>query len=161
MAIDVFLKLDGIKGEAQDSKHKDEIDVLSWSWGMAQSGTTHMGGGGGGGKVAVQDLALTKYLDKSSPTLMKFCCNGKHIKNGTLTVRKAGGEDALEYLKIDFDEIIVTSVSTGGHGSEDRLMENLSLNFAKYKAAYTEQTAEGSAGASPDVTWNIATNKEE
>jgi type VI secretion system secreted protein Hcp len=161
MAIDVFLKLDGVKGEARDSKHKDEIDVLSWSWGMSQSGTTHMGGGGGGGKVAVQDLAITKYVDNSTPTLMKFCANGKHIKKGTLTVRKAGGENALEYLKVDVEEIIVTSISTGGHGSEDRLMENVSLNFAKFKTTYTNQTAEGAAGAAPDVTWNIAENKEE
>ena len=161
MAVDVFLKLDGVTGEARDSKHTDEIDVLSWSWGMSQSGTTHMGGGGGSGKVSVQDLAITKYLDNSSPTLMKFCANGKHIKNGTLTVRKAGGEDALEYLKIDIDEVIVTSVSTGGHGSEERLLENISLNFAKFKTTYTKQSAEGGSSGSPDVTWNIAENKEE
>src|ERR1700704_5685866 len=79
MAVDIFLDIEGIKGESKDSKHKDTIDVLSWSWGMSQSGTAHMGGGAGAGKVSVQDINFTHYLDKSSPTLMLHCCNGKHI----------------------------------------------------------------------------------
>jgi type VI secretion system secreted protein Hcp len=160
MAVDIFLKLDGVKGEAQDSKHKDEIDVLSWSWGMSQSGSTHVGGGGGTGKVSVQDLSLTKYLDKSSPTLQKFCANGKHVSKGTLTVRKAG-EHPLEYLKIDIEEIIISSVSTGGSGGEDRLTENISLNFKKFHTTYTPQAQDGTAGAAVEAKWNIAENKEE
>ena len=90
MAVDVFLKLEGIKGEAQDDKHKEEIDVLAWSWGMSQSGTTHMGTGSGSGKVAVEELSVTKHVDKSSPTLALHSCSGKHIPKGLLTVRKAG-----------------------------------------------------------------------
>src|SRR5438270_10620750 len=99
MAVDMFIKIDDIKGESADAKHKDEIQVLSWSWGMSQSGTTHDGAGGGAGKVNVQDLTFTKYVDSSSPNLIKFCCNGKHFKQGLLTIRKAG-EHPLEYLKI-------------------------------------------------------------
>ena len=157
MAVDIFLKLEDVKGEAQDSKHKEEIDVLSWSWGMSQSGTTHMGSGGGSGKVSVQDISLTKYLDKASPTLQKFCANGKHIKKGTLTVRKAG-EHPLEYLKIDIEEIIVTSISTGGSGGEDRLTENVSLNFAEVKVEYAQQAEKGGKAGSNDYGWNIAQN---
>jgi type VI secretion system secreted protein Hcp len=159
MAVDIFLKLDGVKGESRDKAHSNEIDILVWSWSMSQSGTTHMGGGGGGGKVAVGDLHFTHYIDNASPTLTKFCCNGKHISKGTLVVRKAG-EKPLEYLKIDLEEIIVTSISTGGTGSEDRLTENVTLNFAKFKETYTVQSETGSAGASPDVTWNIVENTE-
>jgi len=159
MAVDIFLKLDGIKGEALDATHKNEIDILSWSWGMTQSGTTHVGGGGGGGKVAVQDLHVTKYVDKSSPTLMLFCANGKHIASGQLTVRKAG-EHPLEYLKVELKEILVTSLTTGGSGSEDRFTENVSLNFAQFHTTYSEQNPDGSKGASPDVKWHIAQNKE-
>ena len=94
MAVDMFLKLSAIKGESKDVKHKDEIDVLSWSWGMSQSGTAHMGGGAGAGKVAVQDLNFTHYIDKSSPTLMLHCCNGKHIKSAMLTRPQGGRETA-------------------------------------------------------------------
>ncbi|MDF1553066.1 MAG: type VI secretion system tube protein Hcp [Deferrisomatales bacterium] len=159
MSVDMFIKLEGIKGESIDHKHKDEIDVLAWSWGMSQSGTTHMGAGSGAGKVNVQDLSLTKYVDKASPNLMKFCCNGKHIKEAILTVRKAG-EKPLEYIVITMKDAIISSVSTGGSGGEDRLTENVTLNFGQVKTAYTPQKADGSGDAAIEMTWNIATNTE-
>ena len=85
MAVDMFIKMDGIKGESGDKSHKEEINVLAWSWGMSNSGSAHLGGGAGSGKVNVQDLSLTKYIDKSSPDLMLCCCNGKHIAKAQLT----------------------------------------------------------------------------
>jgi type VI secretion system secreted protein Hcp len=157
MAVDMFIKIEGLKGEAKDKTHAGEIDVLAWSWGASNSGNAHMGGGQGAGKVNVQDLSFTKYIDKSSPDLMLRCCNGKHIKDATLTVRKAG-ETPLEYLTITMNDIIVTSVSTGGSGGEDRLTENVTLNFAKVKVQYVEQTASGSAGEKPQMGWDIAAN---
>lgn len=158
MAVDILLKLDGVKGESKIDKHKEEIDVLSWSWGCSQSGTTHTGGGGGSGKVAVQDIHITKYLDAASSTLFRFSCNGKHVAKGTLLVRKAG-ENPVNYLQIDMDEIIITSVTMGGSGSEDRLTENISLNFAKFKYEYFTQEDTGSKGKSAPLTWDIAANK--
>lgn len=158
MAVDMFLKIEGIKGEAQDAKHKDEIDVLAWSWGMSQSGTTHMGPGGGAGKVNVQDISITKYLDNASPNLMLYCCSGKHIKEMNLTVRKAG-DKPLEYLKIKMENGLVSSVSTGGSGGEDRLTENVTLNFQKVHVEYTKQKADGSGEPGPELKWDIATNE--
>ena len=158
MAVDILLKLDGVKGESKIDGHKEEIDVLSWSWGASQSGTTHTGGGGGSGKVAVQDVHITKYLDAASSTLMRFCCNGKHVAKGTLVVRKAG-EKPVDYLKIDMEEIIITSLTTGGSGGEDRLTENISLNFAKFKFEYFTQEDTGSKGKSAPLSWDIAANK--
>lgn len=160
MAIDHFLKLDGVKGESQDAAYPDQIDVLSWSWGLSQSGSVHTGGGAGSGKVSVQDISLTKYIDVSSPTLHLFCANGKHIAKGMLICRKAG-ENPLEYLKLDLEEIMVTSVQTGGSGGEDRLTENITLNFRKVKTTYTQQNKDGSKGAAPEMTWDIAKNKSE
>jgi type VI secretion system secreted protein Hcp len=157
MAVDMFLKLDDIKGESADDKHENEIDVLAWSWGMSQSGTTHMGGGGGAGKVSVQDISITKYLDKSSPNLLLACCNGKHFKEGVLTVRKAG-EKPLEYLKVTMKEVLVSSIQGGGSGGEDRLTENLSLNFAEFKVEYTPQKPDGTGDAAVEAGFNIAKN---
>ena len=160
MAVDMFLKLDDVKGESKDSKHKDEVDVLAWSWGLSQSGTTHMGGGGGAGKVNVQDLSLTKYVDKSSPNLIMATCNGKHYKEALLTVRKAG-EKPLEYIKVTMKEVLVSSVSTGGSGGEDRLTENVTLNFGWFKVEYTPQKADGTGDAAIEAVWNIAENVKE
>jgi type VI secretion system secreted protein Hcp len=158
MALDQFLKLSNIKGESQDDKHKDEVDVLAWSWGSTQQGTTHAGGGGGAGKVAVQDMSITKWVDLASPTLFQLVASGKHIDEGVITVRKAG-DKPLEYLVITMKEILVTSVQTGGSGGEDRLTENVSLNFAEVHVKYTVQNKDGSAGASPEIKFHIAQNK--
>jgi type VI secretion system secreted protein Hcp len=157
MAVDMFLKLDDVKGESRDSKHKDEMDVLAWSFGAANAGTTHTGGGGGAGKVNVQDLSLTKWVDKASPNLMMATCNGKHYKEALLTVRKAG-ETPLEYIKVSMKEVLVSSVSTGGSGGEDRLTENVTLNFAWFKVEYTPQKADGTGEAAVEIAWNIAEN---
>jgi len=116
--MDMFIKIGSLKGEAQDSKHKDEIDVLSWNWGVTNSGSAHVGGGAGAGKCNVQDFSFTKYLDKASPDLMLAACNGKHFDKAVVTVRKAG-ENPLEYLQITLEEVLVSSVSTGGAGGED------------------------------------------
>ena len=158
MAVDMFLKLDPIKGESQDDKHKDEIEILNWTWGMSQSGTTHTGTGSGGGKVSVQDLTFTHWVDKASADLYQCCCTGKHIQEGTLVTRKAGGKP-LEYIILKMNDIIVTHVSTGGSHGEDRLTENVTLNFAKFKLEYVQQLANGASGAKPFFGYDIQKSK--
>lgn len=161
MAVDIFLKLGDVKGESQDSTHKDEIDVLAWSWGLAQSGTMHLGTGGGGGKVAVHDLSITKYTDKATPPIITACANGTHYPTAILTVRKAGGKTPLEYYKITFDKVLVSNYATGGAGSEDRFTENVMLNFEKYLVEYQPQGPDGSKlGGVVESKWNIPANAE-
>jgi len=157
MAVDMFMKIGSLKGESKDKTHTGEIDVLAWSWGMSNSGSAHVGGGAGAGKVNVQDLSFTKYVDLTSPDLMLACCNGKHFDTAMLVVRKAG-EKPLEYIKIKLTEVLITSVSTGGSGGEDRLTENVTLNFAKVNVDYVEQTATGGEGGKPKMGWDISAN---
>ena len=157
MSVDMFLKIGDIKGESLDHAHKDSIDVLAWSWGMSQSGSMHGGGGGGSGKVTVQDLSITKYVDSASTNLQLKCCNGKHYEEALLTVRKAG-ETPVEYLKITLSRVLIGSVSSGGSGGEDRLTENVTLNFAKAKVEYTPQDETGAAGAVMQYGWDVAQN---
>jgi type VI secretion system secreted protein Hcp len=157
MAVDMFINIDKIKGESQAKGHTDEIDVLAWSWGMSQSGTFHLGSGGGSGKASVQDLSFTKYIDSASHALQLACLNGKHIPECKLTVQKAG-EKAVEYILIELENCLVTSVSTGGSGGEDRLTENVTLNFAKVHFTYTPQKKEGGAGNKLEYNWNIQEN---
>jgi type VI secretion system secreted protein Hcp len=159
MAVDMFIKIGSLKGESKDHAHSGEIDILAWSWGMNNAGTAHIGTGAGAGKVAVHDLSITKYIDKATPDLMLACCNGKHFPEAKLVVRKAG-ERPLEYLTITLTDLIITSVSTGGSGGEDRLTENVTLNFAKVKVDYKEQLASGGAGVQPSIIWDIAANKQ-
>src|ERR1035437_3532731 len=100
-AVDYFLKIDGIEGEAQDKTHKNEIQLESFSWGETNAGTMAAGVGGGSGRVAMQDFHFVMKTNKASPKLMLACATGEHIKNGILTCRKAGKEQQ-EYLKYTF-----------------------------------------------------------
>jgi type VI secretion system secreted protein Hcp len=156
----MFLDLKGeIEGESKDDAHKNEIDVLAWSWGMSQSGSFHVGGGGGAGKANFQDISITKWVDNASAILMMYCANGDHFETAKLTVRKAG-KKPLEYIVIDMNKVMVTSVSTGGSGGEDKLTENISLNFASVEVHYTKQKDDGTGDAEKIFTWDIAGNSE-
>lgn len=156
---DMFLKLTNIKGEALDAKHKDEIEVLSWSFGSSQSGSAHGGTGSGTGKVQIQDLTITHYVDAASTDLLKHLTTGKHIDEGMLTVRKAGGTQ-VEYLKIKLEQVLVSHISNGGGAGQDRITENVTLNFRKFTQTYTPQDAKGTAKASSQFTWDIAASSE-
>lgn len=158
MAVDMFLDIDGeISGESQDSVHKGTIDVLAWSWGMSNSGTFHGGGGGGSGKANFQDISITKYVDLSSNKLQLYCANGDHFDSATLIVRKAG-KKPLEYITIKMNKVLITSVSSGGSGGEDRLTENVTLNFAEVDYVYKEQKDDGTGGADQPFKWDIRGN---
>jgi type VI secretion system secreted protein Hcp len=141
------------------AKHEKEIDIYGWSWGMTQSGSMHVATGGGSGKVSVQDIHISKRVDKSTPVLTKFCCSGQHFSKGTLTVLKAGGDKPVEYLSITMDNVLISSYTTGGSGGDDTISESISLNFAKYKLVYKPQTDTGVEAPGIEQTWDIAVNK--
>jgi type VI secretion system secreted protein Hcp len=159
MAIDMFLKLGDIKGESMDSAHKEEIDIHSLQWGMAQSGSMHQGGGGGAGKVTMQNLSLNKSLDKASPNLMMACSSGQHYPEATLTVRKAGGSAPVEYMIITLKEVMIASYQTDAGSGDETLREHIELNFGKVEVAYQPQKADGAKDGGPvKFGWNIREN---
>ena len=136
MAVDFFLKLTEIPGESMDAKHKDEIIIESFSWGLfnpAEDG------------VPVHDFSFTHSVDKSSPILMLSCATGKHINEAVLTARKAG-EKPLEFLIIKLEEVLVTSFQPGGSASDIMPTESFSLNFGQITFEYTQQRPDGSKG---------------
>lgn len=158
MAVDMFLEIEGeIDGESKDKDHAKDIDVLAYSWGISNSGSFHMGGGGGAGKANFQDISVTKFVDNASAKLMLYCSNGDHFPTATLYVRKAG-KTALEYIIIKMGKVMITSVATGGSGGEDRLTENISLNFENVEVKYTEQKDDGTAGTPQEFKWDIGKN---
>lgn len=158
MASSIFARIGTIKGESRDAKHKDEIEVLSWSWGVSQSGTAGHGGGGGAGKASFQDLTFTHHVDKASPLLMKACATGEHVKDATITVRKAG-KGQQEYLVITLTDLLVTSVSTSVSAEGDATMESVGLSFAKVDLEYKPQKADGSLEAGIHFKYDLKTNK--
>jgi type VI secretion system secreted protein Hcp len=157
MAVDMFIKLTGIEGVSLDDKHPGEIHIESFSWGMSQTGAHGVGGGGGAGKVSVHDISITKYVEKSSALLAEHCCNGKHIPEALITVRKAG-EKPLEYLKIKLVDLLVSGIQFAGHGGGDQLTENVTLNFTKFYVDYFEQDEKGTGKAAGKTSWDVKKN---
>jgi type VI secretion system secreted protein Hcp len=157
--VDYFLKLDGVAGEATDDKHKGELDLESFSWGVTQLGTAGKGGGAGAGKAQPQDMVVTKRTDKSSPTLFIACATGQHFKEALLTVRKAGGQQQ-EYLKIKLEGVMVTSYQAmGTPGGNGVVQESIAFNYAKMEMIYKEQKADGSLGGETKQKYDYEANK--
>ena len=159
MASDFFLKLGEIKGESGDHKYKEWIDVNSWSWGATQQASSHTGGGGGAGKVQMQDFHFSSFLNTATADLIYHISAGKHIPKATLICRKAG-DKPLEFLKISFDDVLISSYQTGGsEGGDARPMESYTLNFAKVKIEYFQQQKDGSGKAAGVAAWDVKANQ--
>ena len=157
MAASIFGRIGTIKGESRDAKHKDEIEILSWSWGVSQTGTTGPRGGGAG-KASFHDFTFTHHVDKASPALMRACATGEHIKDATITVRKAG-KGQQEYLVITMTDVLVTSVSMSVSAEADSTAEGVTLTFAKVDLAYMPQKPDGSLDAGIHFIFDLKANK--
>jgi len=162
LAVDAFLKIEGVKGESADAKHKDEIDVISWSFGETNSGTAHTGGGGGAGRVNMKDFKFTMRTNIASPQLFQYCASGKHIKEAKLFVRSSGSRPA-EFLEIWLSDVLVSSfVNMGSAGPNIPYpMEEIMLNFSSIKIDYKPMKPDGSLGGSVHGGWNVKANKAE
>ena len=155
-AVDYFLKLPDIPGESANEGHKDEIEILSFSFGATQTGGTT--GGAGAGKVIFSDISFTKPVDKSTPLLYLTCAQGKHIPTAVLYGRKAG-ERNTDYLVITLSDVLISSVQTGGSAG-DRPTESISLNYTKIEFSYARQKSDGSYDAPVKTGWDIKQNIE-
>ncbi len=156
MAADVFLKLGDIKGESQDKTHKDEIEILSWSWGASNPTNIAYGSGGGTGKVSFSDISFMHELDKSSTALYQACSAGTHIPEATLTCRKAGGGQQ-EYLVVKLKTVFVSSVQLS-QGGNDKPTESVSLSFGEMTMEYKPQKADGTLDAGLTFNYSVIQN---
>lgn len=156
----VFAKYDGVDGESKDSNHDKWIDVLSIDWGMYNPVNTSGAGGGEriSGGVNFDDLSMTKYIDKSTPALMTSCASGTVFGTVELSLTRTGtGGETQTYMKITMTDVIITSISTGGSGGEDRITENVTLNFTRIKVDYSTLPDGRPSGVEP-FTWDVVQN---
>jgi type VI secretion system secreted protein Hcp len=157
MAVDTFLKLDGIPGESVDAKHKGEIDVLAFSWGVSAGKTAASGGGGGSGKSVFDDLLVVAHTSKASPLLWQACASGKHVKTAVLTCRRAA-KSPVEFLKITLEDVLVASYELDGSDEEPPL-DQVALSYAKIVTEYTSVDAAGKAQPPVKAGWDVKANK--
>jgi len=161
MAVDYYLKLDGIKGESTNANYKEAIDIESFSWGLSNSGRAigSAAGGGGAGKVTFQDIHFTSSASKASPQLMLSCAQGKHIPSGTLT-GVLNGKSQLDFFTIKLTNVYVSSYQTGGSGGGDAVPEDsFTLNFAKVEYDYKPQSDTGALLDAVPAVWDLQAGK--
>ena len=156
MAVDFFLNLSNdIKGESVDANHKDQIAVMSFSWGASQTTSVAGTGGSGAGKANLAEFNIMKTYDKASVPLFKSLLKGVHIDTGVLTASKAGG-DGKPFIQLSFTELFVTSVQMSG--SSEVPMENVSFSYNSLKTEYFMQNDKGILTASGVVSYDLKKN---
>ena len=156
MAVDFFLKLDGIDGESADDKHKNEITIMSFSWGASQTTSVSGSGGSGAGKASLADLSIMKNYDVASAPMYKALLLGTHIATGVLTAVKSGG-DGSPFLTISLGEVFVTSIQISG--SSEVPMESVSFSYNQIKTQYAQQDETGKLNVKAAITYNLKANK--
>ena len=162
MAIDMFMKIEGIDGESTDDKHKNWIELRSFSWGVSQPASVASSTGGRtAGRADFKDFTVTKLLDKSSPNIYLYCANGKHIPRVTIEFCLATG-DKHTFMKFVMEDVIVSSASPGGQSldEEHRPLETVTLNYGKIEWEYTPIDHTGKKGAAIKQGWDLETNKQ-
>ncbi len=161
MAFDTFLKIDGIPGESTDDKHKDWIELQSFSHAINQpaSATASSAGGATAERVNHADFVVTKLMDKASTKIYDACCKGTHIKEVIVEMCRAGG-DKMKYMEVKLADVIVSSVAPSGSSGGDFPSESVSFNYGKINWVYTQQKrADGSGGGNVPAGWDLTKNK--
>jgi type VI secretion system secreted protein Hcp len=156
MALEAFLKIEGIPGESRKQGHADEIDILSFSFGASNPTTVGKGTGAGASQVNLSSFNIMKSTDLASTALFLRCAKGEHIPTAIVTLRKAGGENALEYLQYKFSKVYVDNIQwSGSSGGDDSPTESLSLAFEKVEIVYSQQGEGGTAKKTVGSGWDI------
>ena len=156
MALEAFLKIEGIPGESRKAGHPDEIDILSFSFGASNPTTVGKGTGAGASQVNISSFNIMKSTDLASTALFLRCAKGEHIPTAIVTLRKAGGTNPLEYLQYKFTKVYVDNIQwSAASGGDDMPTESLSLAFEKVEIVYSSQADDGTAKKTVGSGWDI------
>ncbi len=158
MAVEMFLDIDTVQGEAQAKDFTNKIDIFSFSFGASNPSSVSTGTGSGAGKVSISSVNIQKVVDKATATLFSACCKGQHFKKGKLTVREAGGDKPVDYLVLDFTQVFIDSISWGGASGGEKPSESVSFSFATVKMTYKEQQGTGSGEKAGEAGWDLQKN---
>ena len=133
-----------IKGEATTDGHVDDIEVRSWTWGVAASSA--IGSTAATGRRQYKHLVIVKRIDSASTALLSALATNDEVKEATLTLRKAGG-DALDFytMKLARARIVTIDISVDEHATP---VETVGIAYTKIDIEYKRQQSAGIPGAS-------------
>jgi type VI secretion system secreted protein Hcp len=161
MAIDVYLYIDGIKGESADDRHKDWIECKSVSWGVEQpkSATASTGGGHTAERCEHSDIVISKLADLASPILLQTCAAGRTIPKAKFEFMRADAQgERVKYYEIEIDNVLIGAV-TPSVEEGDIMGEEVAFKFSKVRWKYTQQKISGGAGGNTSGGWDLSANR--
>jgi type VI secretion system secreted protein Hcp len=157
---DIYMQIDGIKGESTDSQHKDWIELLDFNHGIVQpaSATASSAGGGTTAQCQHRDYTITKYVDLASPKLYEICSSGKHLKDVTIEMLRSSGDSRVKYMVVKMEQVVISQVAPSG--GADFPIESVSFNYGTIKWTYTQQKRnDGSGGGNMAAGWSLVEHK--
>jgi type VI secretion system secreted protein Hcp len=161
MAIDVYLQIDGIKGESTDSAHAGWIECTSAQWGVSQpkSATASTAGGHTAERCDLRSIAITKLADLASPILMQNCAAGRTLPKARMEFLRADGDGTrIKYYEVELENVLIGSVNQAAHEG-DILHDSITIKFSKVRWKYTQQRIGGGAGGNTTGGWDLASNR--
>jgi type VI secretion system secreted protein Hcp len=159
MGIEMFLKIDGIQGESTDDRHRDEIGIVSYSWGESHPIAAGNAVGIGAGRVTMQDFHFAMRVNKASPKLFQACASGARIRNAILTMRRSG-DNPIDFVKWTFTDVTIATFQTAATVPPGELpLDQVSLRFAKIETEYTPMKPDGTSGAPIKAGWDVTANR--
>jgi type VI secretion system secreted protein Hcp len=159
MATDIFLKVDGIDGDATDVNHTGEIEVASWSWGVSQVFISSLGGGIVGGTPKVGNILVTKQVDRASPILLRAFLELTHIAQAVLTQRRPGA-GKQDFLSVTLQDVLISSLNDVDDGLAPKPKETVVFVFSRVIYEYIPQKPSGLPDAPVTLKWDVQANAE-
>lgn len=157
--VDYFLEIDEIPGESLDDQYKGKVEVLSFSWGVTNDGTSGRGGGAGAGRASKTDLHVETVMSAASPKFAQAAAAGVHLPKVLLHLRKASGDAPFEYATFELDDAYVSGYQVGGSGAGLVPHENISINFSSLSVTYNQQAETGAGSGPATLGWDFGANK--
>lgn len=160
MACDLYLQIDGVKGESTDAKHPGWIECEHVSWAVTQprSATASTGGGHTAERCELSEISFTKQADLASPILLQLCAGGKTIPKARFEFMRADNNDAIKYFEIELENVLIAHVAPSV-GAGTFLAESVGLKFSKVRWKYTQQKVGGGMAGNTTGGWDLATNR--
>jgi type VI secretion system secreted protein Hcp len=153
-----FLRIDGVRGESMDERHKEEIEVQSFSFAERQAPTSYGSSGDSSSPADMQDFTIVVRTSVASPLLFQACASGKHFKSARFSI--SDGE--IDWMTFTLNDVVISSFDISG----DRAIgtwptERLSLSFSKISMHYTQRKVSGKGQKAGEAVggWDLAANK--